>query len=260
MLTREERMRRCEWFHTLTVPGGMYIVLRMDGRCFSKLTKNLEHPFDDNFHVAMTTTTQDVFREFDAIYGETHSDEISILLTQETDMFSREVEKLVSVSAAHTAGVFSAIRGIPASFDSRIVMLPTWVDVVDYFQWRQADAYRCCINSWLYWKLRNEKKFTAGMADSYAKHMTGDQKNADLFENFGINVTTDIPAWQKRGTGFYWEEYTKDGYDPIKQEEVQAKRRRIRIDDNLPCGQEYRNAVFNKFVKPENQVRWHLNT
>lgn len=255
-LTLEERMRRFEWFHALKVPDTMYVILRMDGRCFSKLTENLQHPFDENFHAAMVTTTEEVFKEMGCIYGETHSDEISILLQPETDMFSREVEKLVSVSAALASGHFSAIRGKPASFDSRVVMLPTWMDVIDYFIWRQSDAYRCCINSWLYWKLRNDKGFSARSADTYAKHMSSGEKNSDLLENFGINVTTDIPYWQKRGTGFYWEIYDKIGFDPIQQKEVVTERRRVHIEENLPYAVGYRNFILNRLGCPDERAKW----
>ena len=66
-------------------------------------------------------------------------------------------------------------------------------------------------------------------------------KNELLFQN-GINFN-DLPAWQRRGTGLYWEEYTKQGYNPIQQETVVALRRRIKIDRALPMKEDYREFI-----------------
>ena len=50
-------------------------------------------------------------------------------------------------------------------------------------------------------------------------------KNESLFQN-GINFNA-LPAWQRRGTGVYWEKYDKPGYNPIEGKEVVAVRRRF---------------------------------
>lgn len=242
----EERMRNAEWFHSLRIPDGMWIVLRMDGRCFSKLTAELKHPFDHNFNVAMMTVSEELIKELDGIYCETHSDEISLLLKPNTDMFDREVEKLVSVSASLASSHFTRIRNTVCSFDSRIVMFPTIADVTDYFIWRQFDANRCCINSICYWKLRKDRGLSRGAATSQLKGMSINERNAFLFEQFGINYTNDVPDWQKRGIGMYWKEEIRDGWNPILKQEVAALRRVIFSDQNLPYGNEYRQFLhFN---------------
>ena len=47
------------------------------------------------------------------------------------------------------------------------------------------------------------------------------------------------PAWQRRGTGLYWETVEKEGYNPKKKEKVVAQRQRIRCDEELPAGDAY---------------------
>ena len=47
------------------------------------------------------------------------------------------------------------------------------------------------------------------------------EKNELLFQG-GINFN-DLPAWQKRGTGLYWEEYVKEGINPQTGQSVAAK-------------------------------------
>lgn len=67
---------------------------------------------------------------------------LSVLLDPSFDLFDREVEKLVSISASVAAAAFTHAVGEPVHFDSRVWMGAAVQDVVDYFSWRQADAAR----------------------------------------------------------------------------------------------------------------------
>ena len=49
----------------------------------------------------------------------------------------------------------------------------------------------------------------------------------------------ELPAWQKRGVGLYWEAYEKTATDPRSGTTVAAIRRRIRKDMELPLGEAY---------------------
>ena len=54
MESLEARMRALEWFHSLRALPGAWLILRVDGRGFSRLTKEgFEKPFDDRFHTLM---------------------------------------------------------------------------------------------------------------------------------------------------------------------------------------------------------------
>lgn len=66
-------------------------------------------------------------------------------------------------------------------------------------------------------------------------------KNELLFQR-GINFN-DLPLWQRRGTGIYWETYEKKGYDPIRQVEVTTTRRRIKIDEELRMKEAYAEFI-----------------
>jgi len=54
----------------------------------------------------------------------------------------------------------------------------------------------------------------------------------------GVNFN-DLPTWQRRGTGLYWEEFDKPGLNPMTGETVTARRRRIATDDELPMKDDY---------------------
>jgi tRNA(His) 5'-end guanylyltransferase len=72
----ESRMRELEWFHNLRVLPGVWTVIRVDGRGFSKLTENsFEKPFDSGFHDCMTKTAQALLLGLQAVYAYTESDE-----------------------------------------------------------------------------------------------------------------------------------------------------------------------------------------
>jgi tRNA(His) guanylyltransferase len=237
----EAGQRAREYFHGLTVLPGAWTVLRLDGRGFSRLTEeHFDKPFDQRFSDLMVTTAQALVTELGARYAYTESDEISLLLDPGSDLFGRRVEKLVSVSAGLASATFTQAAGQPAHFDSRLWLGTGVGDVVDYFSWRQADAARCALNGWCYWTLRKAGR-SRQQATGVLDHSTTSDKNELLFEH-GINFN-DLPAWQRRGIGLWWEEYERPGFDPVRGVEVVATRRRIAVERELPMKEAYRRLV-----------------
>ncbi|HEY4386429.1 MAG TPA: tRNA(His) guanylyltransferase Thg1 family protein [Ktedonobacteraceae bacterium] len=234
----EKHMRRLEYFHTLRCLPGAWVVLRLDGRGFTKFTERagFEKPFDLKFQGLMRQTATTLLEELHGIYAYTESDEISVLFRRDWDLFDREVEKLVSLSAAIASATFTLASQHIAHFDSRIWLGTDKAQVVDYFRWRQEDAARCALNGWCHWTLRKE-----GKTPAEAMHILSGQslafKNELLFQR-GINFN-EVPLWQRRGTGIYWEHYEKAGYDPRAEVEVIATRHRIKIDEELPMKEAY---------------------
>jgi hypothetical protein len=64
----------------------------------------------------------------------------------------------------------------------------------------------------------------------------GRQERAAL--QAGINFN-DLPLWQRRGTGLYWERYEREGYKPKREQKVITTGRRVKVDRELPMGDEY---------------------
>src|SRR5262249_23752408 len=67
-------------------------------------------------------------------------------------------------------------------------------------------------------------------------------KNELLFQH-GINFN-DVPAWQKRGAGVYWETFEKQGYNPKLGQAVTAVRRRLKVDRELALADDYDRFVM----------------
>ncbi|OON67104.1 tRNA(His) guanylyltransferase Thg1 family protein [Hymenobacter sp. CRA2] len=246
----DARLRVFETAHDHCALPGLYLVARLDGRGFTRLTKEVysfEAPFDERVRDMMVATVRHLMHcGFRVRYGYTQSDEISLLLDLTEDAFGRKLRKLISVLAGEASAAFSLQLGGVACFDCRIAQLPGPDYVVDYFRWRQEDAHRNSLNAHCYWLLRR-----AGVAPAAAhaqiKHLSTGAKHELLMQR-GINYH-DLPAWQKRGTGVYWGQEVRTGYDPIRQQAVQATRRDLQVDYELPLGAEY-EALVRQWLQP----------
>jgi len=139
------KMRVYETASDRCVLPNMFMVARIDGRSFTKLTKEVHKfkaPFDEIFRDYMVETVKHLMTcGFDVIYGYTESDEISLLFNFNEKAFSRKVRKLISILAGEASAKFSTLLGSIGAFDCRISELPAKQLVVDYFRWRNEDAH-----------------------------------------------------------------------------------------------------------------------
>ncbi|MBO5454077.1 MAG: guanylyltransferase [Clostridia bacterium] len=240
----DKKMRVYEQSIDQTVLPDLYIVARLDGRNFSRLTKEIcefEAPFDEKFRDMMINTVKQLMNcGFRVIYGYTESDEISLLFHKDENTFGRKVRKYNSILAGMASATFSLELGQPVSFDCRIAPLPNIELVKDYFLWRQEDAHRNALNAHCYWMLRKEGK-SIEEATSLLEGKSVSYKNELLFSR-GINFDK-LPLWQKRGVGIYWGEIEKAGYNPIKNIEEKAIRRDLKVDMNLELGEKYGSLI-----------------
>lgn len=240
----DQKMRIFETAADCCVLPEIFMVARLDGRSFTRLTKEVcqfEAPFDERFRDMMVATAETLMNcGFRVTYAYTESDEISLLLAQDEKQFGRKLRKYNSILAGEASARLSLLLGQVATFDCRISQLLNIELVVDYFRWRNEDAARNALNAYCYWTLRksgqSEPEATAKLVG-----LSAAQKNELLFQH-GINFN-DVPNWQKRGVGLYWEEYDKPSRNPITGAEVMARRRRIKKDSDLPMKAEYGEFV-----------------
>ena len=228
MSINTETGRKYDYFKNLKVPEGCYFMVRLDGNCFSTFTERYERPFDEKFYQAMTTGAKQLMTYITDVYkAHFHSDEISLYFDKDSDWFDRRVEKITSITSGILSSVFSHHENVPAHFDSRVLVTPTQEDIEAYEKDRRLNAFRGCVNSYAYWKLR-EKGLTKRQATKRLGVLRSKERQELLFTEFDINVTK-LPAWQRVGAFLTWEEYEKEGYNPITKEKVKAIRKRILV-------------------------------
>lgn len=240
----DRKMRVYETAADYCVLPGLYMVARLDGRGFTRLTKEIcgfEAPFDERFRDLMVATTESLMTcGFRVTYAYTESDEISLLFDRDEASFGRKLRKFDSTLAGEASATFSLLLGRAATFDCRISQLPDIARVVDYFRWRNEDAARNALSAHCYWALR---KSGLGVKEATARllGLSVSDKNELLFQ-LGINFN-DVPGWQKRGIGLHWEEYDKESRNPLTGEAVVARRKRIATRLDLPMKDAYGEFV-----------------
>ena len=213
-----------------------YIIARLDGRSFTKLTKEtceFKKPFDERFRDLMVGTVMHLMKNcgFNIVKGFTESDEISLLFAPDSTQFNRKVRKLNSILAGEASAYFSLELGLPACFDCRIIPLPDQERVDDYFSWRQEDANRNALNSWCYWTLR-EHGYNATDAQESIKGKSIQEKKT-LLCNYNV-IYDKLPEWQRKGVHVEWYTVEKEGWNPITNSTVKTTRKELKHNLELP--------------------------
>lgn len=240
----ENKIKKIENLFDQYVLPENYIIVRLDGKGFSKFTKDklkLNKPFDERFHEAMKATTLHLFKSgFKILYAYTQSDEISLLIAKEDFTYSRKVRKINSILAGDTSAFFSLYFNTLAIFDSRTICIANKETIIDYFCWRQEDAYRNALSGYCYWTLRNQG-ISSKVATQQIDGLSISDKNELLFQN-GINFN-ELPSWQKRGVAFYNSKVDKKGVNPLNNEEIYFTRNVVQINNELPIKEAYRDYL-----------------
>jgi tRNA(His) guanylyltransferase len=134
------------------------VLLRIDGRGFSRFCQGLERPYDPRLASLMVDTTRYLVQESGALCGYTQSDEISLLLYSEDRktqiFFDGKIQKINSVLCSMTSAYFNHHKRVSmpdkaetlAVFDSRLWSVPTRDEAADSFLWRERDATKNSIS------------------------------------------------------------------------------------------------------------------
>ena len=157
------RIKRYERQETerMLLPG-LPVIVRVDGRGFSKFTRGMRKPFDPVMADLMDTTAQFLVKKTQAVVAYTQSDEISLILEApagdaarwEEMFFGGRLQKLTSViaSLATAAFVARALDAFPEAcarelpvFDARVFNVPNRQEAVNTLIWREIDATKNAI-------------------------------------------------------------------------------------------------------------------
>lgn len=139
---------------------------RIDGRNFSKFTKDMVKPFDERLSMIMIEVTKYLVKETGAILGYTQSDEISLAWEEGKFFFQGRKQKMTSniASLATAKFLIEALKIWPEkcssklpTFDARIFEVPNRQEVANSFLWRAEDAYKNSISMAAHEQLGHKK-------------------------------------------------------------------------------------------------------
>ena len=242
----DKRMRRIEKEQCIRFSEYDYIVARLDGRNFTRLTKDdwpdLEVPYDNRFKDAMISTVKHLMRcGYEVVYGFTHSDEISLLFSQGISTFERNTQKFISILSSEASAHFSAKTGHIGVFDCRLIHLATERDVAEYFLWRQECAYRKALNSHLFWMYRKNGQ----TIDAIQKKINGlpFKHQLIMLKEGGIDFDS-LPHWQLGGVGVFPIKIAYHNFDKTTGRDEISYKYRLNVEEEFPIGES-----FGKFFK-----------
>jgi len=176
------------------------ICARLDGKCFSKFTKGMKRPYDEDMIHLMKATTKFLVEQTNSNIGYTQSDEISLVFyspdRNSQIFFDGRIQKMTSVLASIATAAFNNI--LPLAFPKKIDLLPMF----DCRVW-QVPTKEEAINNILWRELDATKNSISMAARHYYSHKELSKKNSSemqemLFQK-GINWN-DYPSHFKRGT------------------------------------------------------------
>lgn len=162
---------KCEYYRSLTdykLMPNSYVLVMVDGHCFSKMIKNkFDKPFDDLFINMMNETAKYLCEQVQGVkFAYTQSDEISLLITdfdtpQTDSYFSFRLCKMQSLIAAMATAKFNQMyakmaydyRGYglkkfdmkeypTCTFDCKVWTVPNANDAYAWFLYRQNDCIK----------------------------------------------------------------------------------------------------------------------
>jgi tRNA(His) 5'-end guanylyltransferase len=176
------------------------VIIRLDGKNFSKWTKGLARPFDARMSELMIEVTKRLVEATGAVIGYTQSDEITLILRaagRDSALYcDGRFQKLCSISASMAAVHFNALLPtyLPekgdslAFFDSRVWEVPNLDEAVANLIWRERDATKNSISM---------------AARALYSHKALQGKNGSVMQDMlmdkGVNWN-DYPPMFKRGT------------------------------------------------------------
>ena len=226
-------MKDYEIYSSLKVPKNSKIIIRLDGRSFHSLARDLKlvKPYDEHFYEVIAKVCEDIFKEFSPIFVYTFSDEISLLL--DNIPFEGRIEKINSVIASFAASSFVMHYDTqfkkPPAFDSRIIPIAD-EDILKYFKWRQDESWRNCVNSHGISYLKSIYSNTE--ANDKINGMNLSDVHELLFEN-GINLN-DVETYKKRGIAVYRKNKEIVGYNKKEKVNQTSYRSYVFTDWELP--------------------------
>lgn len=205
------------------IPPSNWIVVRIDGRGFTKLCKKYDFakPNDRRALELMNAAAVEVVRSLtDVVLAYGQSDEYSFVFHEDMSLFERRSSKVVSTVVSLFTAEYCMLwprymEGLELerpwpTFDGRAVAYPKIKILRDYLAWRQVDCHINNLYNTTFWNLVLKSGMSGTEAEERLKGTVSGDKNEILFSQFGINYNDESEMFRK-GTVIYRSYEDEDG-------------------------------------------------
>lgn len=246
-----DRMKSYEANYDSSIMRRIPLIIRCDGRGFSRVCRKLKKPYEPLLLEAMVNTMLSVIGEMSgSVFGYAQSDEITFVLRNDQSLdseswYKNRVQKITSITSGLTTLAFNkeivkmniSLTG-DAIFDARVFGMPTISEVVNNLIWRQMDCQRSAISGAT--QVILGKKFGKKTVLKMIHGKNSKDKLYLLKEECGIDFKEEFPSSFRLGVGVYKVPVvlsTKDGNSET--------RKKWRINWELPEFIQNRDFIYN---------------
>jgi tRNA(His) 5'-end guanylyltransferase len=240
-----KRMKQYEACYKTIITPRSYIIIRLDGKNFSKYTGKLDKPFDENFSNAMDETAIALCKYFNAKFAYTQSDEISLLITEiggnveSQPELGNVLQKLCSLTASVATAKFNEVRNlqylkkkIPSMDDNSLEGCDPVEILMDINEATSDLPKQAFFDSRVFvvpnedevmnhmrWRQQDATKNSISMAahallgHKATMNKSGSEKQEMMFQEKGVNWN-EYPIKFKRGVVIFKEAYIKNVMQP----------------------------------------------
>ncbi|RMZ77617.1 hypothetical protein DV738_g4304, partial [Chaetothyriales sp. CBS 135597] len=170
-----------------------WIVIRIDGRGFHKLSKHytFAKPNDARALGLMNAAAEHVLRSIpDIVLAYGVSDEFSFVFDRDTGLFERRRDKLVST-------VVSTFTAAYVALFNEAILYPSVSTLRDYLSWRQVDCHINNLYNTTFWALVQQGAMGEQEAEDFLKGTVASDKNEILWSRFGLNYNNEPEMYRK---------------------------------------------------------------
>lgn len=210
----QERQKNYESFSDYSLTPRLPVIIRVDGKNFSNITRKCDKPYDPIIQAALVDAAAFAISDMQgAVFAYTQSDEITFILRNDqslesTPWFQNRLLKISSITSSLVTLAFNNflnLKGVslagPALFDCRVFVVPSITEAVNNIIYRQGDCVKNSVSSAAQ-NLLTQKLGTSIALKSLFKKKT-DEKRKLVKEVCNIDFDEYFPSSFRHGVGIY---------------------------------------------------------
>ncbi len=212
---------------------GRPLIARLIGRRFDALLDGVGYakPYDATFGKTMVKTLSYLLTALGASFGFAEQTELSLFALAG----GGDARRLLARIAGEGSAKLSLLVGNVCTFETRLYQFDDSSLAVDYFRWRQEEAFVRAVDRYCLYVL-GQSGTELQAAERVISGLGPDDK-VELLRQNGVEFH-GVPSWQRRGAAVVLRAYAGEG-------EKGDARGRLVVDLNLPS-----EAEFGAYLRP----------